>query len=169
MFLLAAIGISMMINLSSLSWLIVNDDVMGGRSQASATLNEDGLLFRGTVSLENNGGFASTRGLLQRPPTGATKVRINVRGDGRSYQIRLRPARSYDGVAWRQEFQTNGKWQTLVFDLSNFEPVFRGRLVRDAGAIDPETLGQVGFMIADKKAGPFSLEVREMSFIQPES
>lgn len=49
-------------NAEELEWRIVNDTVMGGRSQSSVTDIDDGLLrFSGLISLENQGGFASTR------------------------------------------------------------------------------------------------------------
>ena len=43
-------------------WRIVNDGVMGGLSSSNVTINEaDKIVFKGTVSLDNNGGFASLR------------------------------------------------------------------------------------------------------------
>ena len=43
-------------------WRIVNDDVMGGVSSSKLYLNEEqNLVFSGNLSLENNGGFASSR------------------------------------------------------------------------------------------------------------
>ena len=41
------------------SWQVVNDGVMGGRSQGSKMLTENSMVFWGEVSLENNGGFSS--------------------------------------------------------------------------------------------------------------
>ena len=46
-------------------WRIVNDDVMGGRSTSQAYLAENSMLFKGVVSLENNGGFASVRSPIE--------------------------------------------------------------------------------------------------------
>ena len=45
----------------SLQWSVVNDTVMGGRSSAQMSKAEEGWVFEGRVSLENNGGFASVR------------------------------------------------------------------------------------------------------------
>src|SRR5210317_35617 len=43
-------------------WQTVNDGVMGGRSDGRFRINEDKYMeFFGTLSLENNGGFASVR------------------------------------------------------------------------------------------------------------
>ena len=50
----------------SIHWSIVNDGVMGGRSTSKMEYSEDGsALFTGFVSLENNGGFASTRAAFE--------------------------------------------------------------------------------------------------------
>ena len=43
-------------------WTIVNDTVMGGVSQATVTDHpKGGVVFSGVLSLDNNGGFTSTR------------------------------------------------------------------------------------------------------------
>ena len=43
-------------------WQTVNDGVMGGRSSGRFKINDDkNMEFFGTLSLENNGGFASVR------------------------------------------------------------------------------------------------------------
>lgn len=49
---------------------VINDGVMGGVSSSRLDFAADGMLFTGTVSMENNGGFASFRGPL-RVPAGA--------------------------------------------------------------------------------------------------
>ncbi|MEJ2534961.1 MAG: CIA30 family protein, partial [Gammaproteobacteria bacterium] len=145
-------------------WVVVVDGVMGGRSSGEAAETTEGLVFSGTLSLENNGGFSSIRRNLDGPPEGRSGVRLWLRGDGRSYQFRLRPNRDGDGVAWRAPFATNGAWQEIEVGFDAFEPVFRGRAVPQAGAIDPGEIGQIGFMIADRQPGPFTLEVRRIEF-----
>jgi hypothetical protein len=71
-------------------WQAVNDGVMGGVSDGRFRITEGQTLeFYGTLSLENNGGFASVR---SRPrtlglQTGDSLV-VRVRGDGREYQFR---------------------------------------------------------------------------------
>ena len=49
-------------NIGKTNWLIVNDDVMGGVSNSNLSINDNkNLTFRGIISFENNGGFASCR------------------------------------------------------------------------------------------------------------
>ena len=43
------------------NWMIVNDMVMGGRSNIRVDIKDNRLKFSGVLSLENNGGFASVR------------------------------------------------------------------------------------------------------------
>ena len=71
-------------------WVAVNDGVMGGRSTGGPTLPDGTLKFRGDLSLANNGGFASVRSVGRSfDLSSATAVVLRVKGDGRSYQLRL--------------------------------------------------------------------------------
>ena len=49
------------------AWQVVNDDVMGGVSTSRFSVTNGVAVFRGEVSLENNGGFASVRSLPVAP------------------------------------------------------------------------------------------------------
>ena len=42
-------------------WMIINDGVMGGLSESTVTITKNSLLFKGSISLKNNAGFASIR------------------------------------------------------------------------------------------------------------
>jgi len=145
-------------------WQAINDGVMGGVSSGRMVQSADGLRFEGELSLENNGGFASVRRPIDNDLATATGVRLVVRGDGRTYQFRLRQDDRFDGIAWRAEFTTNSDWQTVVLPFNEFIPVFRGRRVPDAGPVEPAAIRQVGFMLADKTPGSFSLEIRSIEF-----
>jgi monofunctional biosynthetic peptidoglycan transglycosylase len=143
-------------------WTVVNDDVMGGRSTSEMDVTSEATgLFTGFVSLENNGGFASTRADLGPLDLSAFRgVRVRVRGDGRRYQFRLRTDDSSDGVAYRALFDTRpGEWLEVELPFRAFEPSFRGRRPPGVGPLDPARVRQLGFLIADRKEGPFRLEV----------
>lgn len=155
-------------NMDARPWRSVNDGVMGGVSSGSMLQNGNVLAFTGELSLENNGGFASVRRLAEQDLTGATGVRIEVRGDGREYQFRIRQSNSFDGVAWRAMFSTKDEWQTIEISLDQFVPVFRGRRVAGAGPVVASDIQQIGFLLADKKAGPFKLEIRRIEFFSPQ-
>ncbi|MDI5920084.1 CIA30 family protein [Halomonas sp. LR5S13] len=142
-------------------WRAINDDVMGGISHGSLHV-EDGIgVFSGETSLENNGGFASVR----REPepfdlSDAAGVTLFVRGDGRRHQLRLYTEQLPQGAAYRAIFEPEaGEWQHVTLPWHDFEAVFRGRRLADAPRLDPAAIRQVGFLIADRRPGPFRLEV----------
>ena len=147
-------------------WQAINDGVMGGISTGRMVETETGLRFEGELSLENNGGFASVRRLVDADLSETDRVRLKLRGDGRSYQFRLRQDNRFDGIAWRVQFPTSGEWETVELNFGQFQPVFRGRPVPDAGPVLPSRIRQLGFMLADGKPGPFALELSSIEFVE---
>jgi monofunctional biosynthetic peptidoglycan transglycosylase len=137
---------------------------MGGLSSGRMVQTTEGLRFEGELSLENNGGFASVRRPIEKTLATATGARLAVRGDGRTYQFRLRQDDRFDGIAWRAEFLTGSDWQTVELSFDEFIPVFRGRPVAGAGAVEPAAIRQIGFMLADRAPGPFALEIQSIAF-----
>ncbi len=141
------------------SWYIVNDVVMGGMSSAKVEVNEEGHgVFSGTVSLENNGGFASMRhssrveGVSQY-----RKVALRVKGDGKQYQFRLRKS-TRDRESYISKFTTTGEWQTIEIPLADLYPSFRGRKL-DLPKFEGEVFEEVTILIANYKPENFRLEV----------
>ena len=143
------------------AWQIVNDDVMGGVSRSSFHLTNGVAVFHGEVSLENNGGFASVRSLPTRHDlAGCDAFLIRVCGDGRSYKFTARTTRSFDSPIYQVVFKTKeGKWEEVCLPLKQFVPTFRGRVLSGEPRLDPEKITSVGFLISDKQAGAFRLEV----------
>ena len=64
-------------------WSIVNDNVMGGLSESNISISEnETLIFKGRVSLDNNGGFASVRYNAEGLKVGKDqKLKITLIGD----------------------------------------------------------------------------------------
>jgi monofunctional biosynthetic peptidoglycan transglycosylase len=151
--------------MESNAWRSINDGVMGGLSSGGIVQIDEGLRFTGELSLENNGGFSSARRLVEQDLSGATGVRLEVRGDGREYQFRIRQNNRFDGVAWRAMFPTNDEWQVVEIALDEFIPVFRGRVVSEAGPVIPSEIQQIGFLLSDKNAGWFELDIRRIEFL----
>jgi monofunctional biosynthetic peptidoglycan transglycosylase len=145
-----------------LEWFIVNDGVMGGRSQSDFQQTAEGQgRFSGYVSLENNGGFASVRAVTEGVDlTSFEGLEIRVLGDGRTYDFRLRTDGRFDGMAYRAPFTTNeGEWVTVRLLFSAFEPTFRGWVPRNAPPLDPGAVRQMGLLVGGKQEGPFRLDL----------
>lgn len=137
---------------------VVNDDVMGGVSTSRLSPAAGAMLFDGTVSLENNGGFASFRGPV-RFPAGSGVLLLTVRGDGRRYKLTLKLDDGANTAQYQAAFVAPPEWQTLRFMPDDFAASFRGRAV-EAPAVRLADVQQVGVLISDQQAGAFRIEVR---------
>ncbi len=139
------------------AWRIVNDGVMGGRSASKFVLNIEGhAVFSGTVSLENNGGFASVRYRFKKiNVTMFKKMVIKLKGDGKAYQFRIKDdlgyRYSYIGV-----FGTSGNWEEIEIPLNTMYPAFRGRKLEKSN-FSESTIEEVAFLIGNKKNENFEL------------
>ena len=145
-------------------WTTVNDPVMGGLSTSTVAFGDGGLVFSGTISLDNNGGFASARGPqdpdIGRRAAGATSLGVRARGDGKTYMLKVESA----GLPWSyiQRFSTQaGVWRTYELPIGGFQPV--GRFLNPAPeapqTLDPSTISRIAIYILDKQQGPFQLTV----------
>lgn len=147
---------------STVEWFNIDDVVMGGRSDSRLEQHADGTAsFVGTVSLENNGGFASVRGQMGRADLSAYDgMALRVRGDGKVYGIRLRTDSGFDGLSYAAQFETSeGEWEEIRVPFDRFVPTFRGRIFRDVDPLDPSRIHQVGLIISDKQEGAFRLDL----------
>jgi monofunctional biosynthetic peptidoglycan transglycosylase len=143
----------------------IDDVVMGGRSSSRVVAEAGGLVFTGEVSLAQGGGFASIRSRPERlGVAGHDGLVLRLRGDGHRYKVNLGHEGALDGLTWQAPFDTvAGAWRALVLPFAGFAPRFRGTPRPEAGPVDPARLNTIGFLISDRQAGPFRLEVAWVS------
>jgi NADH dehydrogenase [ubiquinone] 1 alpha subcomplex assembly factor 1 len=143
-------------------WQAVNDGVMGGVSDGRFRITDEGALeFFGTLSLENNGGFASVR----TKPTefdlkaGDTLV-VRVKGDGREYVLNLYTKSRQRAFSYRAPLPTTqDEWTEVRVPLKDFIPTAFGRRVQGMGPVEPSQINGLGFMLSDKRPGKFQMQV----------
>jgi NADH dehydrogenase [ubiquinone] 1 alpha subcomplex assembly factor 1 len=147
------------------TWNINNDTVMGGISQSNIESKQRVLLFTGTVSLDNNGGFASTESIFTHQITDESLLTLEVKGDGKTYQIRLKTPYLSQGEAYVANFTSGAdKLTRHEFTAEDFTVSFRGRTVANAPSLNFDDIVRVGFLVAQKQQGPFSIELHSMQF-----
>ena len=141
-------------------WQVLNDGVMGGRSQGRIALNEDGHgVFSGEVSLENNGGFTSIQHQLDFDGD-ASKYQfaeIRLKGDGKRYQFRIKSS-VLDRYSYIAYFQTSGTWETISIPLASMYPSFRGRKL-DLANFSEKNIEQIAILISNKREENFELVI----------
>jgi len=112
-------------------WSAVTDTVMGGKSTGdllpTVIEGRSCLHLRGSVSLENNGGFVqasldlSDGGLLDA--SAYNGIEIEVLGNGETYNLHLRTDDTR--IVWqsyRASFRAQPYWQTIRLPFDSFQP-----------------------------------------------
>lgn len=150
-------------NLSNQKWQIVNDGVMGGKSNSQFQINSDGnAVFIGSVSLQNGGGFASVKNREPINLDGFQTVRLNVLGDGKKYSFRLQTGDSHNIHPWSYEHRFDTKkdlWMEINLPIQDFKATYRGTIPKNALPLNATAIQSFGFLISDEQEGDFRLEI----------
>ena len=146
-------------------WRIVDDVVMGGRSDGNIAISNEGYaVFSGRVSLENNGGFSSVRLRVDFDDISKySAIRLRLRGDAKSYQLRIKSNR-WDRHSYKYQFSTSAEWETIMIPLNEMEPTFRGRKLRMPN-FESGSIQEIAFLISNKKAEEFKLEIDKIELV----
>lgn len=139
------------------SWEIVNDVVMGGISNSTFSKNSKGHgVFKGDISTKNNGGFASVRLRMSSFKINESKkLNIKLKGDGKNYQLRVK-SNTAEYYSYIIEFSTSGSWETIVINLNDMYPSFRGRKLNKVN-FNASSIQEISILISNKKNESFIL------------
>lgn len=139
------------------NWYVIEDRVMGGKSDGKFFLNEEGhAQFEGMVSLDNNGGFVSVRYDMPRMDIENHQfILIRLKGDGKKYQFRIKN-KDQNYYSYITEFSTSSEWQEIKIPLKEMYPSFRGRKLNQPN-FEHDLIDEIGFLIGNKKNEKFQL------------
>ena len=142
-----------------LSWNIVDDTVMGGRSRGSFKINNNLGEFKGYLSLANNGGFSSVRAYYPYDLIGISSITLRIKGDGRKYNFRVRTNKN-SWASYSHSFSTESNtWQEITLNIQDFFPTYRGYNVQNVQRLSELLIREIGIMISDKNEGNFALMI----------
>jgi hypothetical protein len=141
------------------AWFSLNDDVMGGVSRSELLATTSGTaIFRGNVSFENNGGFATVQTNF-RQPLNLSAYRglvLRIKGDTKRYGVYLRT--NSRSLVYQATYETTGEWQTVQIPFDQFKPTYFGRTV-PGDPIDTSIIRSMSMLIEYKQEGKFALEI----------
>lgn len=139
-------------------WMVVNDNVMGGRSKGGFEFKNEKLIFSGSTNT-NGGGFSSIRTIpIDFYFKDKTGLHIRYKGDGRTYKLGVRMEGK--SVSYRTNFDTGNGWQEAKIPFDNMDVSWRGRpLSKAEHPLQKSKIRSIEFMIYDKQDGPFKLQV----------
>jgi hypothetical protein len=140
-------------------WDVVNDGVMGGRSQGFVTVEDGALRFTGTL-VTQGGGFTSVRAPRAIDLSGQTGLELRVRGSGRQFEVELSDGlRTYGrNISRRAPFPTSAEWTVVRIPFTTLRSTVFGQAV-NAPPIDLARIQGVGLYMVDGQDGPFRLDV----------
>jgi len=143
-------------------WYVLDDGVMGGLSEGNLQKRDTGnALYTGTVRTENNGGFSSIRHQFEAKKVSEyNQVTLKVKGDGKSYQFRIKEKRS-QRYSYIHSFDTSGEWEVISLPLDEFYPGFRGRVI-DIPNYPGEVMEEIAILIGNKTKENFALEIESI-------
>ena len=129
----------------SISYLSIND--------------ENNLIFRGYLSLENNGGFASSRlSFTKETLTGVKSFKIKFKGDGNTYKLRLR--QNNRRASYSCDFKSfKDKWIEVNIQIEDFKPSWRGYSYSNYPALVIKEINSFDNLVC-KQEGEFKLEIK---------
>jgi NADH dehydrogenase [ubiquinone] 1 alpha subcomplex assembly factor 1 len=140
-------------------WVVINDGVMGGVSSGRFAVKSGVATFRGTLRLDNNGGFASIRSAAEvgTLPRGADSFELRVKGDGKAYQFTVD---TEVGWYWFKMIPAKGKWSTITIPFTDLEPVTRfGEPTMRDRFTGAQRVSRFGVLIANKRNEEFSISL----------
>lgn len=139
-------------------WIVVNDNVMGGRSKGGFEFIKDKLVFSGSTNT-NGGGFSSIRtNPLDFYFKDKTGLHIRYKGDGRTFKLGVRMEGK--SVSYRTNFTSGNGWQEAKIPFESMDVSWRGRpLSKEEHPLIKSKIRCIEFMIYDKQDGPFKLKI----------
>lgn len=155
---------------SNAGWVVVNDNVMGGRSLGDRTFVGTTMVFAGSINT-NGGGFSSLRlDVDAELLAGTDRLEFRVRSDGRRYLATLDD--DLDGRDRRLSFRAPivserpGEWETITVLFADLQPAIFGQRVT-AAPFRPDLASRIGIILADGVDGDFVLEVDSITACSP--
>lgn len=149
-------------------WFVVNDGVMGGRSNGTIEITDSEMRFTGTV-VTQGGGFTSVRRRLDAGElAGTDRLELRVRADGRTYGVTMEDDGRYGqrSISHRADLaiddaaaaSSSDGWTTVTLRYEQLLPTVFGQIV-DADPFDPDQARELGIIIADGTDGDFTLAI----------
>ncbi|MGM0774950.1 CIA30 family protein [Marinobacter sp.] len=157
----------------ALNWESLGDSVMGGKSDGTVVSSEKGYgQFRGTVRLDNGGGFASAKADLPIPTdaSGYLGIELLARGDGKTYKIGLRNSTDRRSIVYQHSFTPKTRqWSRIQLPFEDFVPTWRGKTVTNAEPLNIRHLASVSLFLSGRQAGEFTLTMQDWVLLKTET
>lgn len=147
-------------------WYVLSDGVMGGLSKGRTVESKEGIVFFGSVSLANNGGFTSYRGPWQNYNFREYEtVTIKYRSEGMRMAFVMETSQRFWVPNYKVNLENSDDWLIQTFDLDDFKQYRLGNGTGKSLTQDSkDDIIRIGFITNEKRAGDFKFEVSSIDF-----
>lgn len=148
-------------------WYTLNDDVMGGRSEAKLKIKREYLTFEGQISLENNGGFASIRSPYGEFDLSEYKsVHVRYKSYENDFAFVLENKEVYYEPTYKHHLPaSNGEWTVAILHLDEFEGYRLGKKIGEKLTAEIQSnMIRMGIITDTKKEDKFKIAIDYIEF-----
>jgi len=160
-------------------WKVYSDAEFGGKSSVMWTRAERRGIFEGNLSLEvpkaqsnqttvKRSGFVAIKSQEKQFPsfTGFDALEMRVKSDGRIYVANIKTESNLEEDLYQAVFVPSpAKWTNVIIPFDEFILTFRGKVEYPPFKLIPERIKSFGIMMAQRKEGPFHLEIENISVV----
>ncbi len=152
---------------AGMNWRVINDGVMGGLSKGFVEVKENSIVFKGKVSLENNGGFSAFKSRFQKIDLSQfEQVKIRLRSQGIKIALTLETDQRWYYPYFKKDIASQSSdWEIVRLNLKDFEQYRIGQ--KTGTQLDKSDLNKIirlGLITNEKRAGGFQIEIDYIQF-----
>ncbi|MEN0051314.1 MAG: CIA30 family protein [Bacteroidota bacterium] len=148
-------------------WQVINDGVMGGLSTGTINFTDTSLVFKGSVSLENFGGFTAFKSPFQATNLSDYEyVSIRLKVKEQQFALTLETDQNFYQPYYKKVIATSSEeWETVRLKLSDFKEWRLGQATgKQLSKASAAEVLRIGLITNEKKAGDFEVEVDYLVF-----
>jgi hypothetical protein len=152
------------------AWVILSDNVMGGITTSTIEYTTDAVVLTGDISLANYGGFSSIKTKFKSFDLSIYNgIKIKFKSSNQKFIFTLEDSKYWTEPYYKNGFSStkNDTWEEAIIYFKDFKEMRIGQATGNAMPLENlKNIVRLGIMTAEKKEGPFSLEIDYIEFIK---
>ena len=151
-------------------WVLLSDNVMGGITTSDVEYTKDAVVLTGNISLANYGGFSSIKTKFKSVDlSNFNGIKIRYKAANQTFVFTLEDSKYWTEPYYKNAISSNKNdtWEEAIIYFKDFKEMIIGQPTGNKMPLESlNKIVRLGIMTAEKKEGPFSLEVDYIEFVK---
>ena len=151
-------------------WVLLSDNVMGGITTSDIEYTKDAVVLTGNISLANYGGFSSIKTKFKSVDlSNFNGIKIRYKATNQTFVFTLEDSKYWTEPYYKNAISSNKNdtWEEAIIYFKDFKEMIIGQPTGNKMPLESlNKIVRLGIMTAEKKEGPFSLEVDYIEFVK---